>query len=112
MGSSQAMAEYVVDHVIYRPGVLVGRIVNTIIGIIETMLALRLILELLGANSSSQFVAWVYSVTDGLVGPFAGAFPAWVIDGYVLDISTIFAMIGYAILGWIVVQLLSFIFSL
>lgn len=88
------------------------RIVNGVIGIIEAMLVLRLVLQLLGADASSQFIAWVYAVTDNLVGPFAGAFPSLTIGMYAAEFSTIFAMIGYAIIGWLVGRLLLFIFSL
>ena len=60
----------------------------------------------------SQFVAWTYSITDTLIGPFAGAFPALTIGGFVVDVSTIFAMIGYVVIGWLIMQVLAFVFSI
>ena len=104
------MAEYVVQrerYYDYSPSLMAARIVNTIIGIIEFTLVLRIVLQLLGASTASSFVAWVYSVTDALMGPFLGAFDSWSIGYGAMDVSAIFAMIGYAILGWLVIRLLS-----
>ena len=109
----EGMADVIVQRrPYYYPGVFIMRIVNGVIGLIEAMLVLRLVLQLLGANPSSQFIAWVYGVTDNLVGPFAGAFPSLSVGGYAAEFSTIFAMVGYAIIGWLIARLLSFIFSL
>jgi len=96
----------------HYPHAFVLRVVDTVIGIIELMLGLRLLLEFLGANPASAFVAWLYSVTDTLSGPFAGAFPSLAVGGFVLDLSIIFAMIGYGLIGWLIAQLLSFVFAL
>ncbi len=95
----------------YYPAIFVARVINWVIGVIEFVLALRLLLELLGASSASAFVAWIYSVSAALLGPFAGAFPSLYFGGSsVLDVVAILAMIGYAVLGWLLIQLLSFIF--
>lgn len=95
----------------YYPGIFVARVINAVVGIIEIALALRVVLELFGASPSSQFVAWVYTVTTGLIGPFAGAFPGLSLgSASVIDVVAILAMIGYAILGWLIIQILSFIF--
>ena len=95
----------------YYSSAFAARVVNTVIGIIEFMLAFRIVLLLLGASSSSQFVAWVYGVTDSLIGPFSGAFANWNIGGMVLDISALFAMIGYVIIAWLLIRLVSFLFA-
>ena len=92
----------------YYPEVFLSRVVNAVIGTIEFMLALRLILELLGANAAAPFVAWVYSVSGGFVAPFSGAFASWNVAGFVLDLSIVFAMIGYAIIGWLLLRFISF----
>jgi hypothetical protein len=106
-----SMAEIALQRT-YYPAIFVARIVNAIVGIIEFALAVRIILELFGASSSSQFVAWIYGVTSAIIGPFAGAFPGLVFGpGSVIDLVAILAMIGYAVLGWLVVRLLMFIFS-
>ncbi len=88
-----------------------ARLVNVIIGIIEALFLVRLGLQLFVANTSSQFVAWIYGATNALAGPFAGAFPPVSLgNGSVIDFSIVLAMIGYGILGWLIILLLSFVF--
>ncbi len=96
----------------FYPSSLVARLVSTIISIIEFLLALRIVLELLGANSASPFVAWVYDTTGSLVGPFSNAFPSIALgNGALIDLSALFAMVGYAILGWLIMKLFWFVAS-
>lgn len=92
----------------YYPTLFVVRVINTVVGVIEAMLALRLALELLGASTASAFVLWVFTVTERLVAPFFGAFPSLSLGSAVLDLSTIFAMAGYAVIGWLAIRVLSF----
>jgi uncharacterized protein YggT (Ycf19 family) len=96
----------------YYPAHLATRVVNVIVSLIELLLAIRLILELLGANPGASFIAWIYNASYGLVAPFQGAFPSISLGGNsVIDFSTVLAMIAYAILGWLVIKVLSFIFA-
>ena len=44
-------------------------IISFIFGAIEAVLGLRFIFLLLGANSATQFVSWIYSVSSPLVTP-------------------------------------------
>ena len=87
------------------------RLVSAIIGIIETGFFLRLVLEFFGAGTSSQFVAWLYAVTDQLAGPFAGAFQNLSVSGFSLNLTIIFAMLAYSVIGWLLTLLLSLVFS-
>lgn len=93
----------------YYPSAFVGNVVYAIIGIIQFMLALRLVLVLLGANPTAEFVAWVFSVTDRLAAPFLGSFPALNLGGFIIELSIIFAMIGYAIIGWLIMRVISLV---
>jgi hypothetical protein len=105
------MAEFAYQHSYYQyhPSFLVGRVVYAIIGLIQFMLGLRFVLVFFGANASAEFVAWVYSVTNQLAAPFLGAFPALNLGGFLVELSIIFAMIGYAIIGWLIMRLVSLI---
>lgn len=106
------MAYLVSERVYYwfYPSEFAARVIHWGVSLIEFMLTLRLILGFLGASPSSQFVAWIYSVTGRFVAPFSGAFPNLYFGGFTIELSTIFAMIGYAIIGWLLVQILSFVF--
>jgi hypothetical protein len=102
--------DYIVERP-YYPAYFVARLVNTIIGIIEFIIAVRLVLELFGASAASAFVAWVYSVSASLIGPFNGAFASLNLgNGSVLDINAILAMVAYAIIGWILIEVISALF--
>src|ERR1017187_5212113 len=88
------------------------RVVNAIIGVIETAFLVRVILQLFGGSPSSSFVAWLLGITGALAAPFAGAFPIGSLGGNsVVDLTIILAMVCYAVLGWLIVLLLSFVFT-
>ncbi len=95
----------------YNPAGFAVTLVNALIGLVEASFVVRIVLKLLVANPSAPFVAWVYDTTNRLLGPFAGALPTWGIGGgAVIELSVILAMIGYSVLGWLLVRLLYFIF--
>src|SRR4051812_43988344 len=99
------MAELVLERQYYYPELMVSRIVNTIVGIIETLLAIRFVLKLLGASDGSQFIAWYYDLTGRFVAPFFGAFPSFDLAGFQIETATILAMVAYAIIGWLLIRL-------
>lgn len=73
---------------------------DIIIGIIEFLLSLRILLKLLSASPNASFVQWVYETTKPLLAPFEGMFPTSTLPvGFVLEVSTLFAVITYAFLG-------------
>ncbi|MDO8686369.1 MAG: YggT family protein [Clostridiales bacterium] len=86
------------------------KIVYYISAILETLLAFRLVLKLLGANPQSIFVSIIYSVTKVFLFPFVGIFRSAVTEGIetqsVLEPSTIIAMIVYALVAWGIVRLI------
>lgn len=53
---------------------MIGAIVYAIGGFIETLIGLRFVFQLLGANPASAFVVWVYDWSTPFVAPFAGIF--------------------------------------
>lgn len=73
--------------------------------VIEFFLGLRFILKLLAANAGVPFVQWIYSVGGALLTPFQGIFPATAQGGSIFESSTLFALliygfVGYLLLGW------------
>jgi hypothetical protein len=93
------------------PTDIMSRIVNGIVSVIQIALGVRLALQLFAANSSAPFVTSIYEITQPLIAPFAGIFPAWTVGTFTLDLTTIFAMIAYAMLGWLVLFLFSLVLS-
>ncbi|KPU45523.1 hypothetical protein OXPF_07560 [Oxobacter pfennigii] len=81
-------------------------VVYYVLGILEVLLGLRLLFKLLGANASSGFVSFLYSLTRIFIVPFQGIFNMVASDGAVFEPATAVAMLIYAIIAYGVVYLL------
>jgi YggT family protein len=79
-------------------------------GLLEALLALRFFLKLIGANAASPFAHLLYGVTGVFLAPFAGLTGTPASGGLVLEISTVIAMIVYALLAWVIERLVWVIF--
>jgi hypothetical protein len=67
--------------------------------ILETLIALRILLKLIGANPENPIVASIYGLTTLFLIPFAGLVVSPVIDGMVLEVSSMFAVTVYALIA-------------
>jgi uncharacterized protein YggT (Ycf19 family) len=83
-----------------------ARIVYLILSVLETLLAIRLLLRLFAANPDAWFTQFIYGVTWPFVMPFQGVFPDAGVQGSVLEFSTILAMIVYALLAWVILAII------
>lgn len=87
---------------------LIISLVNFVSGLVELLLAVRLLLKILGANAIAPFVTWVYATSAPLLQPFIGIFPAPSVDGrFVIEFSTLFAIVAYAILAYLIIEVLA-----
>lgn len=83
-------------------------LLNLFLGLVEIILALRFVLRLFGANATNGFVGWIYEMSAVLLEPFRGVFPTRVFENqYVLEFNTLFAMLMYAIIGMLLMWLMS-----
>ncbi len=90
----------------YRQSVLEG-IVNFFVGLAELILGLRVVFLFLSANPNLAFVNWIYKTSDTLISPFRGIFtPQAIGHGHILDITALFAMLMYALFGFLLGALL------
>lgn len=68
-------------------------------GVVYSLLAIRLVLALIAAESSNGFVQFIRAVTDPFYAPFRGIVPSPTVDGgYTLVLPIVIAMVAYAIL--------------
>lgn len=78
-------------------------------GLLEILLAFRLVLKLTGASISSAFVGLIYGLTGIFILPFEGIFRRGYAQGVettsILEPSTLVAIIVYAVLAWGVIKL-------
>lgn len=76
---------------------------DIVIGIVEFLLIIRVLLKFLGASTQAPFVRWVYETTSPLLSPFEGMFPSSsLITNFVLEVSTLFALVTFALIGMII----------
>ena len=79
-------------------------------GVLEILLAFRLVLKLTGASIASAFVGLIYGLTGIFILPFEGIFRKGFAQGVettsVLEPSTLVAIIVYAILAVGIVKLI------
>jgi hypothetical protein len=83
-----------------------------IAGVLEALFAVRIVLKLLAANPAAGFAQFIANVTAPFLAPFAGllANPT-ASNGSVLEITTLIAMLVYALLAWGIVRLLWIVFE-
>jgi uncharacterized membrane protein len=84
----------------------VSRILWTILGILEILLALRFVLKLIAANAGSGFAVFIYGITGLFVKPFETLVGTPTSGGTVLEVTTLIAMAVYALLYWVIVRVL------
>ena len=71
-----------------------------LLGLLEALFALRFMLKLLGANPANPFAIMLYNFTGVFLVPFMGLTPTPAAAGMVMEVSTVIAMVVYALLGW------------
>ena len=81
------------------------QIIWYILGVIEVVLAFRVVLKLLGANTYSGFTNFIYAISGPFALPFAGILRTSVSSGSVFEWSTFIAMAVYAIVAYGIVEL-------
>jgi hypothetical protein len=79
-------------------------LVYYLLGLIESFLILRLIFKLLGANSGSGFVSFIYSTSGFFLAPFTSIFPVATGTGVttvsIFEPAVFVAIIVYALIAW------------
>jgi hypothetical protein len=77
-----------------------------VVGFIDTIIAIRFVLKLLGASTQSAFVRFMYDITAVLVAPFHGIFNTVAEGRSVLEPESLVAIIMYTLIGWGIVSLI------
>jgi uncharacterized protein YggT (Ycf19 family) len=81
------------------------------VGIVEVLLAVRLVLRLTGANPDTGFAQLIYTVTYPFVIPFAGLFGPAAAGASAFEVSTLVAMVISLLEGWLIVKVISLLLS-
>jgi uncharacterized protein YggT (Ycf19 family) len=83
----------------------VSQLIYLIFGILDALIGLRVLLKLLAANGDSGVVSLIYTVTAPFVAPFQGIFPTPQGNGSVLELSSLVALVVYALLAYALARL-------
>ena len=86
------------------------QLVWLLFGILETLIALRILLKLIAANPASPIAALIYAFTDLFLFPFAGLTATPAFGGMVLELSSLFAMLIYGLIAWAIERTIWVIF--
>lgn len=84
----------------------ISTVIKRILGLAEIFLFLRLLLKFLGANDTTPIVYYIYKYTNFLVAPFDYIFHDIYWQNRIIEVSSITAMIAYALAVFILFELL------
>ena len=79
-------------------------------GGLEALIGIRVILMLIGANPANPFTALVYQLSELFLWPFRNIVANPGFQNYTLEITSLIAMIVYALIGWAIVRLIWVLF--
>jgi uncharacterized protein YggT (Ycf19 family) len=87
----------------------VAWLVHFFVVVAELLLALRVALRFFNGNPNASFVHWCYTSTATLLEPFRNVFTSTgvVHRGWVVDYVALFAMVVYAVAGYVIVAWVS-----
>lgn len=88
---------------------LATRIIWFLTGLLLVGLVARFILKATGANTASSFVSFIYNATVAFVAPFRGIFSDSASGSNVLEVSTIVAIVVWALIAFFVTWLLGIV---
>ncbi|HEX2348948.1 MAG TPA: YggT family protein [Ktedonobacterales bacterium] len=88
------------------PAYRFAQFIYVVFGVGITLIIIRVILKALAANPDAGFTSFLYGVTNPLVAPFQGIFATpQAGTGSVFELSSIIAIIVYALIAWALVRL-------
>jgi YGGT family len=87
------------------------QIILLISGFLEAVIALRIMLKLIGANPESPLAAFIYGFTSLFLIPFVGLIGSPTAGGMILEISSMVAIVVYALIAVAFEKLIWVIFS-
>ncbi len=90
-------------------------IVNSIYGLtgmLEVLLVLRFVLRLFGANRQNEFAQMINTLSAPFIAPFSTLFisPTSAAGANIFDVNILIAIAAYALLSYLIVSLIRFIF--
>jgi hypothetical protein len=88
----------------------VSQFIWLLFGGLEALIGIRVLLLLIGANPGNWFTAFVYQLSGVFLWPFQNIVANPTFQNYVLEITSLIAMIVYPLIGWAIVRLIWVLF--
>ena len=85
----------------------VSQLIWLLFGIVEGLIGLRVLLKLIGANPDNGFASFIYNAAALFLAPFFGLIGSPSAGGMVLEVPSLIAMLVYALLGWLIMRVIS-----
>jgi hypothetical protein len=79
-------------------------------GLLEGLIGLRILFKLIGASTAASFTGLLYSITDVFLIPFAELTGTPSSGNLVLEVSSLIAMLVYALMFWVIERLVWVVF--
>jgi len=94
----------------FRTRNIINSVINIVLTFVEALLLFRLVLKLFAANEGASFVRWIYQTSEPLLKPFEGMLPTVVESGAVVEMSTLFAIMVYAVVGYLLIAIVDAVY--
>ncbi len=88
----------------------VAALIGFLSTVLEGLIGLRVVLKFIDANSKNAFASFIYNSTALFVAPFAGLIGNPAVGGNVLEITSLIALIVYALIAAALVRLVWLLF--
>ena len=85
----------------------VSQLIWLFFGIVEGLIGLRVLLKVIGANPDNDFASLIYNAAALFLAPFFGLIGSPAAGNMVLEVPSLIAMLVYALLGWVIVRVIS-----
>ncbi len=85
----------------------VSQLIWLFFGIVEILIGLRVLLKLIGANPANGFASFIYNAAALFLSPFFGLIGSPSAGSVVLEVPSLIAMLVYALLGWLIVRVIT-----
>jgi len=109
VAAAQTQTAAITPNAVYGAGLVTG-LIWLLLGMLEAMIALRFGLKLIGANPDSPIVGLIYGFTNLFLFPFTGVVNSPAAGNMELEISSLFAMLIYGLIGWAVERVVWLLF--
>ena len=77
-----------------------NRIWFTLLVFLEILLGFRFVLRLISANPNSGFAVLIYGITGLFTAPFNGLIALPTVNGSLVEVTALIAMVVYALIFW------------